>query len=169
LLNSRGGLKFIAGALLAIPALACQTLDGDRILGKDLAAVSSIFAALDPAAEIGFSPMPGVKRVIKAQDLAALAKRQGIALSGPIGEMCFERLALMQGVKSQARLASAAPEIERGDQIAVEVRSGAARVAFDAKAESSGRAGDSVLVRNPENGHVFQAKVEAKGKVLVQR
>jgi flagella basal body P-ring formation protein FlgA len=157
------------GVLLAIPALACQTIDGDRILGKDLAAASSVFAALDPAAEIGFSPMPGVKRVIKAQDLAALAKRQGISLDGPIGDMCFERPAVTQGMKSQTRIAPAAPEVERGDSVTVEVRSGAARLAFDAKAESSGRAGDSVLVRNPENGHLFQARVEGKGKVLVQR
>ena len=60
-------------------------------------------------------------------------------------------------------------EVERGDKIAVEVSSGGALLAFEATAESSGRAGDSIVVRNPENGRLFQAKVEGKGKVWVKK
>jgi hypothetical protein len=60
-------------------------------------------------------------------------------------------------------------EVERGDAIKVEVTSGAARLAFEAVAESAGRQGDSVLVRNPENGHLFQAKVLQTGKVVINK
>jgi flagella basal body P-ring formation protein FlgA len=64
----------------------------------------------------------------------------------------------------------AAPrDVERGDQVAVEVSSGGARLAFEATAESSGRAGDSIVIRNPANGGMFQARVEAKGKVSVKK
>jgi hypothetical protein len=59
--------------------------------------------------------------------------------------------------------------IERGEPVSVEVRSGSARLAFDSTAESSGHPGESILVRNPQNGKLFQAKVQMKGKVLVQR
>jgi hypothetical protein len=60
-------------------------------------------------------------------------------------------------------------DIERGDQITVEVTSGAARLAFPATAQSGGSRGDSVLVRNLENGHLLQAKVIANGKVLIHK
>ena len=47
------------------------------------------------------------------------------------------------------------------------VTSGAALLRFQADAESSGRRGDNVLVRNPENGKLFQARVEGKGPNFV--
>jgi flagella basal body P-ring formation protein FlgA len=59
-------------------------------------------------------------------------------------------------------------EVERGDHVTVEVSSGAARLVFDALAESPGRAGESILVRNPENGHCFKVRVEARGKVSIK-
>jgi len=59
--------------------------------------------------------------------------------------------------------------VERGERISVEVASGAARLAFQATAESAGHAGESVLVRNPVNGRLFQGKVFGNGKVLVQK
>jgi flagella basal body P-ring formation protein FlgA len=59
-------------------------------------------------------------------------------------------------------------DVDRGDAVSVEVRSGAARLAFTAKAESAGRNGDFIAVRNPSSNRVFQARVEGKDKVLVQ-
>ena len=59
--------------------------------------------------------------------------------------------------------------VERGDQVAVEVTSGAARLGFEASAETAGQVGESVLVKNPQNGHLFQAKVVEEGKVFVHR
>jgi Chaperone for flagella basal body P-ring formation len=60
-------------------------------------------------------------------------------------------------------------DIERGDRIAVEVTSGGARLSFGAVAATAGRQGEAVLVENPENGHMFQAKVLAAGKVAIHR
>lgn len=68
-----------------------------------------------------------------------------------------------------ARVKVQAPprEVERGDRVAVEVRSGPALLKFDGAAESGGKAGETVSVRNPVNGARFRARVVAKGKVLV--
>ena len=60
-------------------------------------------------------------------------------------------------------------EVERGSRISVEVTSGAARLVFEAVAETAGRQGEWVLVRNPENGHLFQAKVLGDGKVVINK
>lgn len=58
-------------------------------------------------------------------------------------------------------------DVNRGDAVQVEVHSGAAWLAFVAKAESSGRAGDLVSVRNPSSNRLFQARVEGKDRVVV--
>jgi flagella basal body P-ring formation protein FlgA len=61
------------------------------------------------------------------------------------------------------------PQVERGDKVSVQVASGGALLQFDAEAESPGHLGDLVFLRNPENGHRFQAKVEGKGKVAIRK
>ncbi len=150
--------------VLALPVGACVTVDADRILAKDLTAVRAEFASVDGAAEIGFAPRPGVTRYFSAAEVAALARKWGVAADGPSGGACFMRAAL-----TAERPAPASPEVQRGEKVAVEVTSGGALLRFEADAESSGRKGDSVLIRNPETGSLFQARVESKGKVLVKR
>ena len=61
------------------------------------------------------------------------------------------------------------PEVRRGDRVAVTVWCGAVRLKFEAETESSGHIGETVIVRNPENGRRFVARVEQEGKVLVQK
>jgi flagella basal body P-ring formation protein FlgA len=279
--------------LCFIPAFACQTIDGDRIFAKDVAAASSVFAALDPHLEIGAAPLAGVDRVLRPEELVRLAKQNGIALDGPATAICFERAAqplteekllpalqkslgmdnakieildfsrfgvprgtleflksslnpnglwrgrLLYGenhsmpvwvkarisvertwveagetlavgkaidasqlnlrtgprfpfdpplIESTAALVGRKPvrtlaagtaiapamlaiahDVERGDRVEVEVKVGRAILDFSATAESSGRAGDSISVKNPENGRSFQAKIQNKGHVLVER
>ena len=70
-------------------------------------------------------------------------------------------------VWARVKLEAPPREVERGDRVAVEVRSGSALLKFDAAAESGGKAGDVVSLRNPANGARFRARVVAKGKVLV--
>jgi flagella basal body P-ring formation protein FlgA len=62
-----------------------------------------------------------------------------------------------------------AHDVERGDKVAVEVKVGGAILDFEATAESSGRTGDSILIKNPDNGRSFQAKIQDKGHVLVEK
>jgi hypothetical protein len=70
-------------------------------------------------------------------------------------------------VWARVRLVRPPLEVERGDAVEVEVRSGAALLRFDALAESGGRAGDLVFLRNPESRARFSARVVARGKVVV--
>jgi hypothetical protein len=96
--------------------------------------------------------------------------RSGLAASG------FWRGYVMYGENRGAavwvkiRVAdSGASRVERGETVRVEVRSGGVLLAFAASAESSGRTGEQVIVKNPQNGRPFQARVEGKGKVSVQK
>ena len=58
-------------------------------------------------------------------------------------------------------------DVAGGDPVLVEVSSGGAALRFEARAESSGREGETIAVRNPVSGRRFLAVVQAKGKVLV--
>ena len=60
-------------------------------------------------------------------------------------------------------------EVEPGDSVHVEVVSALVRLAFDAQAQSGGRSGELVLIRNPVNGARFQGRVDAAGKVVIQK
>jgi flagella basal body P-ring formation protein FlgA len=283
---------FIA-VMFASDALACHVVDGPRILGQDVASANSYFGALDPGLLVGASPLPGVQRVLHADELVRLARQNAIAPPTPAGEICFERATeLLTGEKllpvlrnalaieglnisivdfsrygvprgtlefTRAGLSAAglwrghvaydgnrsmavwvkvratidrtwveaaqplvsakaieaaqlflrrgarfpfgptplssidaaagrlpiraikagepifasmlmAPrEVERGDKVSVEVISGEARVLFDAAAETAGRLGELVLVRNPQNGKPFQARVDGKDKVAIRK
>jgi len=61
------------------------------------------------------------------------------------------------------------PDVQRGDKVAVIVVSGAIQLKFDAETESAGHIGETVIVKNPENGRRFVARVEEKGKVVVKK
>jgi flagella basal body P-ring formation protein FlgA len=276
-----------------VPVFACQIVEGEHILGKDLSAASALFASLNPSVEIGASPIAGVQRVLRPEELVRLARQNGIELTEVATAVCFERatrqmtveqlmpilrqalsmdnaqieildfshfgvprgtfefpksglmpnglwrgrLLYEQGhsmpvwvkaritvektwveaaeplamgkpingsqliVKNGPRFpfdtafvdslelvagrrpvrtlpagtAIASPmlmiahDVERGDMVDVEVKVGAATLSFQATAESSGRTGDSVMVKNPDNGKSFLAKIQDKGHVLVER
>jgi flagella basal body P-ring formation protein FlgA len=220
-------MRWVFPIWLAARVFACQAIDGDRILGKDVAAADAAFAALGPDLEMGAAPLAGVRRVVQTEELARWARQHGVAISTTLSPICFERVTEKLTVErllaalQQAHAMEAAEieildysrysvprgtleftraglsetglwrgrvvysetrsspvwvkvrvtrrEVERGDKVAVEVSSGGAMLAFEATAESSGRAGDSVVVRNPENGRLFQAKVDGKGKVSVKK
>jgi len=279
--------------LAIAPAFACGIIDGERIFGKDVAAASPAFAALDAQLEIGAAPLPGVQRVLRADELVRLAKQNGISLDSPAGAICFERATepllaeqlvpilqkalgldnlrieildfsrvgvphgtldfpksglmpnglwrgrvlygeshsmpvwvkaritvdrtwveaaetlaagkaiepsqlivktgprfpfdttliesismmagrrpvrtLPAGTQITSTMLTVAHDIERGDNVAVEVRVGNAILNFEATAESSGRAGEPVQIKNPENGHLFQATIQNKGHVVVEK
>jgi hypothetical protein len=149
-------------------ASACQVVDGDYIRASDLAAAIPVFAALDPAMEIGISPLPGIKRVFHPADLLGLARSNGIAVSGSLAEVCFERRG--GSVRTAAAPRPLAPlAVRQGETVAVTVLSGGVVLKFESQAESSGRPGDTVIVRNPENGNRFAARVEDQGKVVVNK
>jgi flagella basal body P-ring formation protein FlgA len=275
------------------PAFACHVIDSDRILGRDVASSSPLFAALDPNLEIGAAPLAGVQRVMRPEELVRLARQNGIAFVGPANVICFARatepmtpemllpilqkalaienatidildfsrfgiprgtfdfpktglmsngvwrgrvlygenhsmpvwvkariaidrtwveaaetlptgkvievsqlilktgprfpfdttllesMNLVAGRRPVRTLAVGTPiakamlaivhDVERGDRVAVEVKVGGAILDFDATAESSGRRGESILVKNPDNGRSFPAVIQEKGHVLVEK
>lgn len=62
----------------------------------------------------------------------------------------------------------AAPmQVMAGDTAQVRVKSGAAVLSFEARAEKSGHDGDIIPLRNPASGKIFRARVEGHGKVIV--
>ena len=56
--------------------------------------------------------------------------------------------AVAPGRRSTWRSSWCRPDVNRGDMVEVEVRSGAAHLAFTGKAESAGRSGDTIVIRN---------------------
>jgi flagella basal body P-ring formation protein FlgA len=286
--------RVLFGITLLGRAFACQVVAEDRITGKDLFAAVPAFAALDPNLVIGATPMAGVPRIIRIEELVKIANQNhidaapellqqvcferatelltaeklvpvlqaAVAIEGaqieivdfshfaiPLGTLEFKRASLtaagmwrgrviygegksvpiwakvhvtiestwieptkmllagkvveasqlvvrtgprfpfgpvpldsldlaagreairtiQPGVPIFAALLQTAHEIERGDRVAVEVWSGGALLEFEGTAEASGRLGDSIAIRNPENGKSFQARVDGKGKVSVKK
>ncbi len=82
--------SFIA-VVFACRALACNVVEGPRILGRDLASANPYFAALDPTLMVSGSPLPGVQRILHADELVRMARQNSIAPPTPTSEICFER------------------------------------------------------------------------------
>jgi flagella basal body P-ring formation protein FlgA len=59
------------------------------------------------------------------------------------------------------------PEVERGQTIEIEAAFPSVRFRLPVRAESSGRIGEHIVVRNPESGRKFRAKVTGPGKAVV--
>ncbi len=81
----------LAARLVAPHAMACQMVDGERILAGDFAAVNPAFATIDPKFPLASTPWPGVTRIFRADEIARLARANGLTLDAPVSEMCFER------------------------------------------------------------------------------
>jgi flagella basal body P-ring formation protein FlgA len=77
------------------------------------------------------------------------------------------RRAIPAGSVLTATMLEVPNDVVRGQTVMVEVHSGGAVVKVEAKAESAGRRGDTVSVRNATSGMLFRAEVEGKGRVLV--
>lgn len=279
---------------------ACHPVEGDRILGRDLAAANPAFAGIRADAAIGFAPAAGMNRVLQSNDLTRIARTNGIDLTSRPDELCFTRSSapiseaalrvalekalgisgatieilnfsrypaprgellfpraglnapplanpdspvvwrgrvighggrsqpvwakvrvtveqtwveaaahlepgkpvdaqdlrlqtarafpypksspssieeftgraplrsIRAGVRLEPLMFTKPRDVERGQKVDVEVHSGAARLVFQGQAESAGRAGDRITVRNPENGRRFPARIESKGRVVVE-
>lgn len=78
------------------------------------------------------------------------------------------RRSIRAGESVYARQLRVPDDVKRGETVSVTVISGAARLQFDARAETTGRRGDSVVVRNPANGVKFEAEVVGRCQVLVR-
>ncbi len=282
----------------ALPALGCSPIEHEQITAADLAKVLPVFATLEPDLPIAPAPMPGAHRILRASELAALARRNSVP-AGEFGDQCFEwpmesldrgrvieamRKALSYpdvhlevletsiqpvprgqiefrredlgsagsstartpvmwrgrviyggdhtfsiwarvivsallprvvaagsipaGTAIPARLLrqesrevfpaagdvaeqvadvigrtsiraiapgqeihlanlKVAADVNRGDSVQVEVRSGSAKLGFIARAEADGRSGDVIPLRNPTSKKIFQARVEGRDRAFI--
>lgn len=294
----------LAAALLFSTAATAQTrpclaITTERITAHDFAAALPAFAGIAASTPLGYAPTPGARRIFRAEEITALAKRYGAAASGDL-DLCFEwplepldkervlaamrkglnldgaqieiielsrfpvprgtleftreklgapalasgkvpvvwrgsviygdnrRFAVWARVNITARVQvvvaaqdikagkaitpsqlrveitesyppsenvasaieqvsgktsrrpigagsqiwihtlDAPPDVDRGNLVEVEVLSGAARLGFTGKAESAGRTGDLIQVRNLNSNKIFQARVCGKNKTIVQ-
>src|SRR5450432_4772495 len=80
------------GLLLALGTApgACHAVASMRILGRDLAAADSNFAGLAPDLSLGYSPAPGLRRVLGNTELLRIARAHGLATTNTVNELCFE-------------------------------------------------------------------------------
>ncbi|SPE36360.1 SAF domain [Candidatus Sulfopaludibacter sp. SbA3] len=78
------------------------------------------------------------------------------------------RRVLAAGTPLSAGLLEEANEVERGQTLIAEARSGAAVVKLEVRAETSGKHGQTISLRNPSSGKLFRARVEGKGLVVVE-
>jgi flagella basal body P-ring formation protein FlgA len=76
--------------------------------------------------------------------------------------------AISAGAEIRPEVIAPPNDVNRGDSVHVEVRSGAAHLEFTAKAETAGRSGDVIAVRNPSSNKIFRARIAGKGQVLVE-
>jgi flagella basal body P-ring formation protein FlgA len=88
------------------------------------------------------------------------------AASSLVGMVALRAIAA--GAEIKPELVAPPNDVNRGDSVHVEVRSGAAHIAFTAKAETSGRSGDLISLRNPSSNRTFRARVQGKDQAVVQ-
>lgn len=70
-------------------ALSCLPVDGPKLLAKHFAVAMPEFAQLPADTEVGYSPLPGVIRSVRADELQRIAAKHGITLTDPAA-VCFE-------------------------------------------------------------------------------
>jgi len=82
----------LAALLLAVRAAKpCTAVEGDRITAADLAHAVPAFSNVPPGEEIGYSPIPGVRRYFYFPELRRLALRYNVELPAE-SQACMERV-----------------------------------------------------------------------------
>jgi flagella basal body P-ring formation protein FlgA len=71
------------------------------------------------------------------------------------------------GTALRAAMLAFPKDVEMGDAVEVEARSGGARLRFTARALAGGRRGDAVLMLNHQSGARFKGVIEGPGRASV--
>jgi len=147
-LTWKGRVKYAAGRSFPIWARAVVGIAGKRVVAK--------------------RELP-VGRVI-AGDQVALEDYERLPFSAPAPDRIEQvvgrvpRRSIQAGRVLSAALLEEPMAVEKGDRVAVEVRTGSMKLSMDAVSESGGRTGETVVLRNPSSGKRFPARVEGKGR-----
>jgi len=81
----------LLAARFAPCASGCIAIEGEHILARDLAQLFPAFSAAPPETQIGYAPVPGLRRFFYAPELQRLAARYNLTLP-PDAEACIERV-----------------------------------------------------------------------------
>lgn len=127
------------------------------------ASVTRAFARSSIARGQVIGPMDIEERTV------SVPPRVGPQKAGPgmvTGMMAVE--AIPAGTPIEPRMVRPGPAVRTGDPIAVEVVSGSARLAFEGRAEATGRAGDRIAVLNPVSGRRFRAVITGPRRAILE-
>jgi flagella basal body P-ring formation protein FlgA len=111
-------------------------------------------------------------QIITAADLSQSTRRivpgsapVSVAPEAAIGKQT--RRAIKSGCLVEPELLLAPPEIQRGDRVLVAVAAGRAAIGVEAMADTTARAGQSVMLTNPLSGKKFKATVTGRGRAAI--
>lgn len=102
-------------------------------------------------------------RQVRSESFASCLLDEGFASSVEEVAGKTPRRAIRPGAPILRSWLADPPEVERGQTIEVESSHGGVRLKAAARAESSGSAGQTIRVRNLENGRAYPARVTGKG------
>jgi flagella basal body P-ring formation protein FlgA len=77
--------------MLVVAGAACHAVNGERIMGSDLAAAAPDFAAIAPETIVGYAPQPGSRRTLAPAELLRIASANSLEVGHNIAPVCFER------------------------------------------------------------------------------
>jgi hypothetical protein len=135
-----------------------------RVAPLDPARILAALRAQMPAAQIELldytrGPVPEGDLEFSRSGLAA-GTSTGV-WSGAVRYAGNRRFAVWAKVRLTA-------DVTRGEMVHVEVHSGAALVAFEAQAQASGAAGQTITLLNPISKRRFSARIQGKGRASVE-
>lgn len=115
--------------------------------------------------KLGEVIQPGQVRLVTASCFPAAGKTAP-TVEEAVGMVPVRAIAASGEVRRE--FLSIANDVNRGDMVEIEVRSGNARLAFTGQALSAGRSGETITVRNLDSKKNFQARISGKGKAVVE-
>jgi flagella basal body P-ring formation protein FlgA len=111
-------------------------------------------------------------KVIEAADIVRQTRRESIFAPLPAADAAAlvgreARRLIGAGTALEISALSEPREVLAGEAVHVHVKSGTAQLAFDAKAATGGRRGESILVVNLQNQKRFKAIVDGRGSAVL--
>lgn len=77
--------------MLSLVLAACVSVAGPKITAQDLAQAVPAFVPAHASAAVGYTPAPGVQRMMHAAELRGLLRQQGFETESALKDVCFQR------------------------------------------------------------------------------
>lgn len=112
------------------------------------------------------SPIGGAQVKLETADDFPSTEPLVASLDETVGH--YPRALIPAGAAIRLGALEAPRDVRQGDTVEVEVASGNMRLRFEGRAAGSGSIGATIPILNPASSKRFEARIEAKGKVLVE-